>query len=529
MRLLQVGSILLPALALVLWATFSWQRHVNQTLAMLSTEVELLREYSLRVIETQVSLLVEAERLLGDTDVRIASQAEIHDTLSPLIGRLKLTLGVGVISPSGDVVGSTTYPISGSAADRAYFEHFRDGRGTIFIERVIIAQSGVSALLVAKRLEGEAFNGAVVAAVDVEAVTDFFARVANEDGMIAELVSSKSAILLRYPSVSLTTLPPESPLAQEAAVLDSGIVEATSRNDGVTRFYAFTRLENFPAFAVFATSRSAIFWDWFNYFLLVVGIVATGAALAFAATTQAIRRVASEEQQKQLAFDHQLLEEAQKAAEMRAQLLREAHHRIKNNLQMVVSLVRSKRIPGRTDALEDVENRVQAIAQVHDLLYHETGGGSDIDLSDLSDLIDAICRNPSIIPPERNIEIQLELEPCPTHVARAVPLALVVVEIITNSLKHAFPDEREGRIDISLSCANGLAVLTISDNGTGLSMPEGRKRNSGLKLVEAFISQCNGTLEMSAEQGTRFHITFPQEAVATEEHATTPPSAASPS
>jgi hypothetical protein len=104
LRLLQIGSIVLPAAIIAIWGAVSWNSHKDAAFAQARSNVEVLREYALRVFETQQSLLFEAERLIEGVDVTQIEQREVHELLRPLIGRLRFTLGVGVISPDGDIL-----------------------------------------------------------------------------------------------------------------------------------------------------------------------------------------------------------------------------------------------------------------------------------------------------------------------------------------------------------------------------------------------------------------------------------------
>jgi two-component system, sensor histidine kinase PdtaS len=166
--------------------------------------------------------------------------------------------------------------------------------------------------------------------------------------------------------------------------------------------------------------------SWQDEFLIIAALISLASLAAFAASTQAIRRVRSEDRQRRMAFDRRLLEEAQKSAESRGRLLREAHHRTKNNLQMVLAMIRSKAAElGDAPGLRDIEKRLLALAQVHDLLYNSN---DDSSLIDLGEFLQAICTNPSIVPPESGIEVICDVEPLDMDVAEAVPVALIAVE-----------------------------------------------------------------------------------------------------
>jgi two-component sensor histidine kinase len=508
LRLLQIGSLVLPAAIIGIWGAVSWNTQQQEAFEQAHGNAELLREYSLRVLETQRNLLYEAEYLIEDVDVTGIGERALHERLQPLTGRLRFTLGVGVISADGEILGSTFFPVDGRADHRTYFQTLSDASAEpndVFIERVTLGQQ--EALLVAKRRPGETFNGVLVAAVDLDAMTEFFSRVVGDSDASAKLIGADGSVLLRHPTAPSTTLAPDAPLMRAAGQGPAGVFQAPSTFDDVSRVYGFSQLGAFPAFAAFGLARQGIVQSWLEKFLLIAALISFAALMAFAASTQAIRRVRAEDRQRQMAFDRRLLEEAQKSAESRGQLLREAHHRTKNNLQMVLAMIRMKAAElGDAPGLRDIEKRLLALAQVHDLLYN---ANDDSSLIDLGEFLQAICTNPSMVPPESGVEVACDVEPLDMDVAEAVPVALIAVEVLTNSLKHGFPDGRSGRIEIKLKRLDDSVLVSIGDNGAGLPPETARQRTSGLRLIEGLARQLRGTLEISTEGGTRFDLHLP--------------------
>lgn len=506
LRFLQVGSVLLPALVLLAWGFVSWNMERERAFSRAQNNAELLREYALRVFEGQQSLLIEAEHLLNGIDVVTADQADLHQALQPLAGRLRFTLGVGVIGPGGQILGSTTYPVSGSAADRTYFLTLRDGDTNLHVERVTL-QGDQEALLFARRRDMPGFEGILVAAVNTEAVSEFFGRVASGANRSVSLVGDDGSLLLRYPDVPSLTIPSDSSLLSAIAEQNVGVLEARANFDDLTRIYGYAHLGQFPVTVVFGEASGSVFRDWLDKFTIVLALLSVTAMLGFAATTQALRRLKAEQRQRALAFDRQLLAEAQQAAKDREELLREAHHRTKNNLQMMLSMIRNKAVSlGDPESLKDVENRLFALSELHDQLYAASDSGSTLDLGQF---LNTICQNPNIVPPERNIELVCNVEPLPIAISQAVPIALIAVETITNSLKHAFADRSSGRIEITLRREGDTAVLSLKDNGEGLPSDGERTRSSGLRLIEALTRQIDGRLDIKVEGGTEFILEVP--------------------
>ena len=198
-------------------------------------------------------------------------------------------------------------------------------------------------------------------------------------------------------------------------------------------------------------------------------------------------------------------------------LLKEIHHRVKNNLQVISSLLylNSKKIKDK-EALNlfiDSQNRVKSIALVHERLYRSKNLGK-IDFKEYvqhltTDLFRSYAVNQSLIKLDININnIIIDID-------FAVPCGLIINELISNSLKYAFPnieeDYREGIIKINFNRnGNGELLLVVSDNGIGMpgQIDEMKKNSLGLLLVDTLVSQLEGTLDVNSDSGTEFIIKF---------------------
>lgn len=206
----------------------------------------------------------------------------------------------------------------------------------------------------------------------------------------------------------------------------------------------------------------------------------------------------------------------EKALEEKTVLLNELHHRVKNNLQMISSLLNlqanNSNDPHLQEALRESQNRIKAMGLTHQLLY-EHKDFSRIDLGEylnrLAQLVLSAYRSQV-----RRIALQLALPPerCYVGLDKAIPCGLAVNELVTNSFKHAFPDERQGTITVALAVAGKDAiVLTIGDDGVGL--PQGFDINAvkslGLQLVPLLAEQLHGELAIESGRGSRFSLRFP--------------------
>jgi two-component sensor histidine kinase len=195
-------------------------------------------------------------------------------------------------------------------------------------------------------------------------------------------------------------------------------------------------------------------------------------------------------------------------------LLQEVNHRVKNNLQLVSSLLRLQlanvRNPEVMGLLTESQHRIQSMALVHEQLY-KSKDFSHIDFGDYlrlltSNLLSSFGTNPD------KIQLKMELADVLLSLDVAIPCALIVNELVSNSLKYAFPEGRKGEIRIALSCdPGGKIVLAASDNGIGLppSVNPRRTETLGLQLVNTLTMQLRGTLDVRSETGVHYTITFP--------------------
>jgi PAS domain S-box-containing protein len=195
-------------------------------------------------------------------------------------------------------------------------------------------------------------------------------------------------------------------------------------------------------------------------------------------------------------------------------LLQEVHHRVKNNLQMVSSLINMqlrKLADGPNRAgLQECKSRVEAIALIHEKLY-QSRDYAHVPFSEYArSLARGILHATGITP--ANITLDVDVESISLPVDKAIPCGLILNELITNALKHAFPDGRRGSVRIELQHATtGDLVLAVSDDGIGMAheLDPRRSASLGLQLVAMLVEQLHGRLELVRTAGMTFRITFP--------------------
>jgi PAS domain S-box-containing protein len=195
-------------------------------------------------------------------------------------------------------------------------------------------------------------------------------------------------------------------------------------------------------------------------------------------------------------------------------LLKEIHHRVKNNLQIVSSLLslQAEYVTNEKalEALRESQNRVRSMAMIHRQLYN-SGDLARIDFEHyVHDLADQIFRTYSL--QAGKIRLELQIDPIPLGIDKAIPCGIIVNELISNCLKHAFTDRPSGVIRVSLRKVTGDSLeLAVEDDGVGLpeEMDLGESPSLGLRLVRTLAEQLRGTVDIRQGAGTSFTIRFP--------------------
>ncbi|MBI5680560.1 MAG: PAS domain-containing protein [Methanobacterium sp.] len=212
--------------------------------------------------------------------------------------------------------------------------------------------------------------------------------------------------------------------------------------------------------------------------------------------------------------ERKLMEEKlKKTLNEKEMLIKEVHHRVKNNLMMISSLlnIQSSYIKDKDvkELFKESQNRAKSMALIHQKLY-QTGNVKEIEFSEfLRSLSTEILHSFNT---KKQINLILDLHEATIDVDRAIPLGLIATEIIINSFKHAFPDGT-GEIKVEFSKNGDLFQLTISDNGIGF--PEDfdfrTQGDMGMTLINGLTSQIDGSIDMKRENGTKFIIKFTDE------------------
>jgi PAS domain S-box-containing protein len=219
-------------------------------------------------------------------------------------------------------------------------------------------------------------------------------------------------------------------------------------------------------------------------------------------------------------YDMTELRQAEKAVEASLRekevMLKEIHHRVKNNLQVIASLVDLQTdtlaAPSLRGVFQEVRDRVRSMALVHEKLY-QSQSLACVDFADYAfSLLDYLARSHS--QPGCSIDLKTDLQPVSLSIEKAVPCGLILNELISNAYKHAFRGRTQGEVRTRLEMGpDGRICLRVTDNGVGL--PAGvdwrHSRSLGLRLVQLLAGQLHANVQVRTANGTEFEIAFAPE------------------
>jgi PAS domain S-box-containing protein len=192
-------------------------------------------------------------------------------------------------------------------------------------------------------------------------------------------------------------------------------------------------------------------------------------------------------------------------------LLKEIHHRVKNNMQVISSLLNLQLMSLTDDTMKSVftdsQNRIRSMALIHELLYFSGIFGA----VDFLQYCNTLAHRLYTVYHRTDIQLHVEGDRLTLNLDQAIPCGLILNELVSNAMKHAFPPGRTGRIDIRIKEQDHYCHLTVSDDGVGLPVgfDMGRSQSVGMQLLMSLPKQIDGTLNISSGPGVTSTLTFP--------------------
>lgn len=377
-------------------------------------------------------------------------------------------------------------------SDREYFTALRDGASTYTSGLLVSRITNESIFVFSRRLvRNNSFAGAIMVSFSDDLLHGFWSSLDLDNGSTVSLVRRDGMLMARYPGVSEPVDLSDRPLITEyLPKAEAGTYFSdASPVDGISRVVSYRAVPGTEiiALASIATNQT---WDGLRNAVLAVVIIAMPVVIGLVGGGIWITRL--------LKRDAKRRADLEAANETNVLLFREIHHRVKNNLQSVQSLVRMQDMP--TSAKIDLQSRLSAMAAMHEHIYKHDRY-EDIDAHDLVQVVvDEVAHAYGV-----DARIIYDLDHVPVDRDHATPLSLLLSELVTNSFKYAFSDGRRGTITITLrDKGGGRCRLVVADDGVGMGDVPELPTSMGLRLVRGVVSQMGGTYSFTSENGTRF-------------------------
>ncbi|ACJ00023.1 sensor histidine kinase [Rhodospirillum centenum] len=540
------GVVLLFVLAILLLVAREDRREMVAHAGRLAANTALLlAEQAGQLVAASEVVLDEAAALAGPPDAPIPDTLDVHRELRRLVATWDHANSVYLMDAGGrSVVSSREFPMRVfEVPERHYLQvqHRRTVAGEpplMVLDRVENSIfTGGNLLILTKPLPAPTgiFRGVAGLAVAEEFFRNFYQQVDVGFGLAILLLGADRQVLVRHvqgadAGAEERTAPEESPAPP--APPPGGMLRLSTPGEG-DRLYAEAPVRGRDLRVMVGLDATALETRWrerLRVYLLIAAIAATGVAGLGLLALRWARREA--EARDRLEEANHLLEQrvGERTAELsesnaelelalkdREVLFREVHHRVKNNLQLVSSLLRlqAMRLPAELrQGFEDSLSRIQSMSLVHELLYR-TNQPSRVDFADyLRRLAPTLAE--CFLPDPDRIAIEVAAEPLELELDTAIPLGLLAGELITNALKHAFPDGRAGCLTVRLErgTEGDGVLLTIADDGVGLAPGPADTRADGgglgMVLVQSLAAQVQATLSTRpGAPGTRHHVLLP--------------------
>ena len=535
------AAMLVPATYATVRAWTAWHEQTRREVEGLVDAARLIAAYQDEQIEATFELLAE---LSTHSVVRAMQMPACAELLHTTVRQNRILLNIALADAGGTVrCGSNREAIGISIADREYFRRILAGEDRVASEVLSVRTTGRRSFIVGRPIRGE--GGVVQATLVASFLIERFTAVPER----VRIASDAAVLLLDREGVSLR---PADAAPAPAAEVIARLREAPGSSvratlpDGRSWLYVLQPLA-VGGFAVVVGVPGRIL-GWLDAdllariaaptLLLLIALAVIWLALdrlvvrhltALAAVAQRYRagelQAVPELHDAPAEIDALGRTMAQMAATLAEReqalsaslaqkelLLREIHHRVKNNLQIVTSLLnlRAGRLasPVAREALAEAQTRIKALALVHRNLYEQ----ADVGAVDLSAFVDDLCGTlaDAVLPPESDVTMSCEADPLTVPAEQAISLSLLITEALSNAFKHGFPEGRVGRVEVRIAMIEdgARARLSIRDDGVGIA-EETRRSGLGMTLIEMLARQAGGELAIeTGPSGTALAVTF---------------------
>ncbi len=457
------------------------------------------------IVATQVGwLLGSGFAALQLVDARLAFEPAMLDPvvkadLDAALQSLPVGATLALYDPAGNVLeNGASQALPRSIAGDSAFSRLIDGPDEQMVApQYKDAATGEPSIVMARRLGTEVLSGYALISIPSRAMQDFWSSLELPEGSTISIIRDDGWIVARHPplteplDMSTTSAFWPQIVAEQTGTYDSG----RSPVDGLARIVAFHHLPAYRVIAFGSVSQDSAVAGLWTAITTVLWLLVPFALALFGAslwTAHLLRRSANTQRTLAAAVEHNDV------------LFREIHHRVKNNLQSVASLLQMQPIPREIKA--NMGQRIAAMSAVHEHIYR-SGSFEIVHVKDYVQTLLANIRAGS----DPNVRVVEDLEDLPVSKDAATPLGLILNEVASNAFKHAFSDGRAGIVTVRLARqGEGHGILTVEDNGVGFD-PHAPVKGIGRRLIAALTQQLGGEskVETAPNGGSRFTLTFP--------------------
>ena len=515
-------SVLIIATAIAL-AVKERQRLYKAAEEQTKTAAFFLSDHASRLFEASDLLLTETTGLIGEMSWdEIATSRTLWDKLAELGERLPYVEAIWLNDDRGELRLSTIrFPSPRSNVfDRDFFAAHRNPSSGLFVGGVVQGRvTGRPTFLLSRRLNAVdgGMQGIAAVTADLGYFNEFYGSLKLPFSPTVTLFRSADMhVLASHPSRSGQLIRAATEIAAAIARDPAaGIIIMAGAAEGATSTVAYQKAGGLPVYVAAAIPHENLERVW-RQTLATYGLLGGIALLALGGLTlfafRQARRIAHVQHDLEGRVQQRTADLGAANAEL-GTLFQEVHHRVKNNLQVVTSLLRLQQMrveaPQARAALQDSIDRIHAMGLVHQLLYSKQELSS-VDFAEYGTTLAGQLVGAYGM--ADRIAVVVSGDPVRFDLDTTIPIALIVNETVSNALKHAFPQDARGRIDIAVHRDGDDIVLTVRDDGKG--MPEGADWRTlpslGLRIVRSLSAQLGGEADFATDNGTRFTLRFPE-------------------
>ncbi|MBI3445984.1 MAG: histidine kinase [Magnetospirillum sp.] len=498
-------------------ATLTWFDHqatLTDWTADLGLSSRLIESHAASILKVaHANLVMVSEHFDGRPLGKLRDSAADREWLDGVMGEIPYAQAICIHDDKGDLVLTSDRQglFAPNATGREYMTLALAQPGRTMMSAVTIGRGGLGRLIIFSRAMIDhtgRVRGVAEILIKADYFVDFYRDLQPEPGSLFLIARNDGGLVARYPmpDASFTHFDISKPPFTEFNKAVTGSYRAVSVIDGVERLISYRNLPQQGLVVTAGLPVDSVFRDWTMRTQRNVTLFAANMLLLLGLA--ALANESLRQERRLLQSGERKTRELTNALAEKDVLFQEVHHRVKNNLQVISSLLTMQSLHVTDDkvreTLKDALDRIHSMGLVHQTLY-ERNLAASVDLGTyFGKLAEALANSYSSgkggVTVEVEVEGTLDLE-------RAVPLGMLANEVLSNALKHAFSDGRRGTIWVTLMREAGEWHFSVRDNGVG--MPDKPGRGIGVGLIRALARQLGGRSHIIVDEGTVVSVTFP--------------------